>query len=223
MAYAGIGGAVRGAVIGARFGCVMGPGVVLRWVGRGPVDEARPGEGTRTGVVVSWCGMRGIVTLAAALALPDGEYGPAFPHRDLILLCAFVTVVGTLVLQGFSLRPLLAVMKLEDDGVVDREFTTARQRALEAGLRVLEPEQSPAAESLRREYCEALEQANQAADGRPTGTLASNDLRGRAIAASRTALVGLRANGEIGDAAFHQMEERLDWLEMGVAARGGTE
>ena len=47
------------------------------------------------GIVVSWCGMRGIVTLAAAFALPE-----SFPSRDIILLTAFAVVLGTLVDPG---------------------------------------------------------------------------------------------------------------------------
>ena len=48
--------------------------------------------------MISWCGMRGIVTLAAAYALPEG-----FPYRDLILLTAFAVVLGSLLIQGLTL------------------------------------------------------------------------------------------------------------------------
>src|SRR4051794_19719860 len=58
-------------------------------------------------LVVGWAGMRGIVTLAAALALP-----PAFPYRDFILVTAFVVVLGTLLVQGLTLRPLLRLLRL---------------------------------------------------------------------------------------------------------------
>src|SRR5262245_13767626 len=62
----------------------------------------------KSGLIVSWCGMRGIVTLVAALALPNGDDGgAAFPQRDLIVFVAFCVVLGTLVIQGFTLRPLL--------------------------------------------------------------------------------------------------------------------
>jgi NhaP-type Na+/H+ or K+/H+ antiporter len=71
--------------------------------------------------------MRGTVTLAAALALPvGGEGGAPFPYRDLILVTAFGVVLGTLVLQGLTLRPLLLRLRLEDDGAVDREVRLAR-------------------------------------------------------------------------------------------------
>jgi NhaP-type Na+/H+ or K+/H+ antiporter len=65
----------------------------------GPAWRRRPRSG---GLLVAWCGMRGMVTLAAALALPEG-----FPYRDFILLAAFAVVLGTLVIQGLTLKPLL--------------------------------------------------------------------------------------------------------------------
>ena len=62
----------------------------------------------RVGAVIAWCGMRGIVTIAAALALPDGGGSAgAFPYRDLILFTAFCVVLGTLVLQGLTVTPLM--------------------------------------------------------------------------------------------------------------------
>jgi NhaP-type Na+/H+ or K+/H+ antiporter len=57
----------------------------------------------KNGILIGWSGMRGIVTLAAAMALP-----PGFPYRDFIQLTAFAVVVGTLLIQGLTLRPLLA-------------------------------------------------------------------------------------------------------------------
>ena len=60
-----------------------------------------------SGLLISWAGMRGIVSLAAALALPQVR-GADFPHRDLIVLTAFAVVLGTLIIQGLTLRPLIA-------------------------------------------------------------------------------------------------------------------
>jgi len=72
----------------------------------------------KNGVVVAWCGMRGIVTLAAAFALPDG-----FPYRDLILLAAFAVVLGTLLIQGLTLKALIIALKFPSDDPVGREVT----------------------------------------------------------------------------------------------------
>src|SRR3954471_5007604 len=82
-----------------------------------------------SGFVISWAGMRGIVSLAAAIALP-----PAFPYRDLIVLTAFAVVLGTLVIHGLTLKPLLRKLNLRDNDPVSREVSIARERALSAGL-----------------------------------------------------------------------------------------
>ena len=104
----------------------------------------RPTVGS--GLVIAWAGMRGIVTLAAALALPA-----AFPFRDLIVLTAFSVVLGTLTLQGLTLKPLLRALDLRDDDPVGRELAAARARALRVGLASCDGNQSAAAEVVRQE------------------------------------------------------------------------
>jgi CPA1 family monovalent cation:H+ antiporter len=160
----------------------------------------------RGGLVIAWCGMRGIVTLAAALALPA-----QFPHRDLILLSAFVVVLGTLTLQGLTLRPLIKALKLPPDDTVERELTLARAHALKAALSVFKGEDGEAAEALRREYAIALKETRAGGDARDSD---ENRLRRDAVTASRDALSDLRRRGEIGDDAYRRLEEELDWLEL---------
>jgi CPA1 family monovalent cation:H+ antiporter len=66
--------------------------------------------------IMGWCGMRGIVSLAAALALPQTlEDGSAFPERDLIIFLTFVVIAVTLVLQGLTLTPLIRMLKVGRD------------------------------------------------------------------------------------------------------------
>jgi monovalent cation/hydrogen antiporter len=69
----------------------------------------------RGAIVLGWSGMRGLITLATAFALPQ-----QFPGRDLIV------VLGTLVIQGFTLRPLMRLLRFENDGAVERELSRAR-------------------------------------------------------------------------------------------------
>ncbi len=113
--------------------------------------------------------MRGIVTLAAALALPTGgSDGPAFPYRDLILFTAFAVVLGTLVVQGMTLRPLMNLLQLKDDGSVEREVRLARVETLRAALSATA--ELPGEEMsglLRRRYEVLLRraEAEQAGDG----------------------------------------------------------
>jgi CPA1 family monovalent cation:H+ antiporter len=209
--YFGVAGAVLLTVIVVRLVWHMSFNAVIRRRDRRlgfhpPRPMLRPTVGS--GLIISWAGMRGIVTLAAALALPA-----AFPFRDLIVLTAFSVVVGTLTLQGLTLKRLLRALDLDDDDPVGREVDAARERALRAGLASFESDQSSVAEAVRQEFTAHLSspRAPEAAD--PTES-AHSEIHKRAIQAARQAVLVMRATDEIGDDAFHQMEEELDWLEM---------
>lgn len=160
----------------------------------------------KNGLVIGWSGMRGIVTLATALALPD-----EFPSRDFIQLTAFVVVLGTLVIQGLTLRPLLTVLRLPQDTTVETELRLARGGALKAALRALEGDDSEAAGRLRLEYQADL---GLVRDGGDPHDAPDNVLRQRVVDASRRALAEMRRTGKIGDDAYHLVEEELDWLEL---------
>ena len=125
--YFAVAGAVLLTVIVVRIAWHMSFNAVIRWRDRRlgfhpPRPMLRPTVGS--GLVISWAGMRGIVTLAAALALPA-----AFPFRDLIVLTAFSVVLGTLVIQGLTLKPLLRALDLHDDDPVGREAASRRVNA----------------------------------------------------------------------------------------------
>lgn len=178
-------------------------------------DDAKAGTAPAStagsdGLIIAWCGMRGIVTLAAAYALPGG-----FPHRDLILLCAFTVVVGTLLIQGLTLPLLLRRLAPRDDRPVEREFRVARKLALKAAIATIGDAPSEAALAVRREYDDMLAQTRDSDEFDTT----QNQLRRDALAAARDKALALRRDGTIGDDAFHRLEEELDWLELGAAAR----
>jgi CPA1 family monovalent cation:H+ antiporter len=181
---------------------------VNRWRGR----ETRPMPSFKSGIVVSWCGMRGIVTLATAFALPEG-----FPYRDLILFTAFAVVLGSLVIQGLTLRPLIVALRLKEDDFVANEVARARGVAYRAALEEIDGDPSEAAELLRLEYRAVLLQAKDDPDGGiASNELPADPLRRRAILAARRAILGLRQSEAIGDDAFHQLEEELDRAELGA-------
>ena len=162
------------------------------------------------GIVISWCGMRGIVTLAAAFALP-----PGFPYRDLILLTAFSVVLGSLVIQGLTLRPLIAMLRLKEDNTVIAEVARARVVAYRAALDEIDGDPSEEAEILRLEYGALLLGAEADPDGAvASGELPADPLRRRAIGAARRSIIALRRSEDIGDDAFHQLEEEFDWREL---------
>jgi CPA1 family monovalent cation:H+ antiporter len=162
------------------------------------------------GVVIAWCGMRGIVTLAAAYALPE-----SFPYRDLILLTSFAVVLGSLVIQGLTLRPLIVALRLKEDNFVAIEVARARGIAFRAALDEIDGDPSEEAEILRLEYRAMLLRAENDPDGGvSSGELPADPLRRRAIRAARHSILTLRRSGEIGDDAFHQLEEELDRAEL---------
>jgi monovalent cation/hydrogen antiporter len=158
-------------------------------------------------MVVSWCGMRGIVTLAAAYALPI-----RFPFRDLILLCAFGVVVGTLIVQGLTLRPLIRAMRLRADSTVDTEVSIAQERLAKVAADILDVDGTQLAEILRDEFATPV--TAKGGTAAEHGLEARNQLRRRIVGAQRKALMRMRASAEIGDDAFHRVEERLDWAEV---------
>jgi len=163
-------------------------------------------------LIISWAGMRGIVTLAAAMALP-----PAFPYRDLIALTASCVVLGTLVIQGLTLKPLMRALDLRDDDPVGSEVTSARQRALRAGLASFADDRSPLAERVREELTAQLT-PDRPNTGETRGDRSSYaQIHEGALRAARQAVLAMRADEEIGDEAFHRLEEELDWLEMANA------
>jgi Na+/H+ antiporter len=208
------------AVIGVRMLFVMGHQVLGRLLRR-CVSLARPPTypSPRAALAIGWCGMRGIVTLAAALALP-----PAFPQRDLILFVSFAVVLGTLVLQGGTLSPLMRLLRLEDDGAVAREVRLARAGTTRAGLEAV----AGAADHemlllLRRKYEARLRRAERSEDDASApvdGDRPYLEALTRALAAERRTLIDLRARGEIGDDAFHLVEEELDWAELNAESMG---
>ena len=216
--YFAVAAAVLVTVIVVRVAWHMSFNAFIRWRERRfgfrpPRPMLRPTIGS--GLVIAWSGMRGIVTLAAALALPA-----AFPFRDLIVLTAFSVVLGTLALQGLTLGPLLRALDLRDDDPVGQEVTAARERALRAGLGTLEHDHSPVAEAVRQEFTAHLGSVAGDSEKGDARRDAHRDMHRRALQAARQAVHAMRASEEIGDDAFHQMEEELDWIEM---AGGGKE
>ena len=177
-----------------------------------PRPMLRPSVGS--GLVMSWTGMRGIVTLAAAFALPEG-----FPYRDLILLTAFCVVLGTMAIQGLTLSPLIARLKFDEYDPVAHEVAQARVAAYRAALATFDGDFSEEAKLLRKELSKLLAQAEESQDGTSfEGPFDSLRLRG--IAVARQTTYELRVSGEIGDDAYHVLEEEFDWAEMSAGATG---
>ena len=215
--YFAAAGAVLLTVIVVRLVWHMSFNAVIRWRDRRygfapprPMLQASRGSG----LVISWAGLRGILSLAASLALPAD-----FPYRGLIVFTAALVVFGTLVIQGLTLKPLLRALDLRDDDPVGRELATARQQALSAGLAMLDGDASPSARAVREDFKAHFTQPGDDPDIDEASTAHSEKYRG-ALRAAREAVLAMREQDEIGDAAFHQMEEELDRLELAEGLTG---
>ena len=210
--YFRVAAAVLATVILVRFAWHMSFNAVARWRDRRlgfhpprPMMRATPGSG----LVISWSGMRGIVTLAAALALPQ-----EFPLRDLVVLTAFSVVLGTLVIQGLTLKPLLRVLDIRAGDPVRDELRIAQEGVLKAALAALPAGPSAALDLLRKDLklrLSGLRETPAGAAGFIAGYAAGYST---ALKAGRSALLAMRDRGDIGDEAFHTLENDLDFMEV---------
>jgi Na+/H+ antiporter len=212
LVFAGI---VLAVVIGVRFLWVMAYGSTLRlfrsFLERRVLGGSLPPA--RIGVLVSWCGMRGLVTLATAFSLPQ-----EFPGRNVIVLSAFTVVLGTLIVQGFTIRPLIALLRIAPDHSLDDDVAEARRAMLDAALAELAGYSGETADAVRAEYGAA--RAASADPSRPA--TAYDSLRSVAIIAERRLLGEWRQNGRIDDDAYHLLEDELDRAELHAASLAST-
>jgi Na+/H+ antiporter len=206
---------VLGVTIAARFAWVMVYNMLMRRRHDRAGESARPRPTVGAGIVVSWAGMRGIVTLAAAFAIPETlPDGSPFPYRDLILLCAFAVVLGTLVVQGLTLKPLIRRIGLTDDDPVGREIRLGRTQAYLALLDAIKDDETLAAKLLRKEYGAIVELNASQQQDIPVGEVPGGPLRRRAIAVARQRAFELRRDDVIGDDAYRVLVQELDWAEL---------
>src|SRR5215213_6424652 len=111
---------------------------VPRWASR-RIRERDPSPSWRSVSIIAWTGMRGVISLAAALPLPfETAAGAPFPGRDLIIFLTFSVILATLVVQGLSLPPLIKALGLEDDHIGEREENKGRIKVANAALRRLD-------------------------------------------------------------------------------------
>ena len=175
-------------------------------------------------LVISWAGMRGSVSLAAALAIPiETDAGAAFPGRDLIILLAYVVILVTLVGQGLTLGPLIERLGVDDDGSEDREEVTARIRLAEAALARIEElreEDWPRPDTLDRvsgqyDYRRRRFSAREDGDGDhyEERTSAYQRVMYEVFDAQRDELIGMRNRGDISDEVRRRVERELDLEE----------
>jgi Na+/H+ antiporter len=170
--------------------------------------------------IMSWCGMRGIVSLAAALALPPLlADGSPFPYRDPIIFFTFIVISVTLVIQGLSLPALIRRLRVGTDWSVHREKANARAAMSRAAISAIDElaERENAAPDLAGRI--SAEFAEKVATSSPDSPMSQEDaglaqrLRHAALMAERDALIRMWRENEISDEVLHQFEEALDHQE----------
>jgi len=169
--------------------------------------------------IVAWTGMRGVVSLAAALAL-----NASFPGRDLILFLTFIVILVTLVVQGLSLPPLIHWLGVKDDGSMEIEEREARLKANQAALARLneiaerDPAKADALQRLRVEYEDHLRQV-EGAEAANAGTalrLFSSEferLSHEALLVERQTILKLRNENAISDEVLRRIQRDIDLAE----------
>src|SRR6266704_1183370 len=211
---------IRLSVILVRLVWVFPAAYLPRWLF--PRLRARyPYPGCRNGLVVAWTGLRGGISLAAALALPLSiQAGQLFPERDLLIAFTFGVILVTLVGQGLSLIPLIRWLGITSDGTHEQEREHARKTAAHAAVARLQElagqEWVPETllMDLRARYEEKARHAAEHLDGNlppHEAEIASHRrLHREIIQAERVAVIGLRDRGKIDDEVLREMERELD-------------
>ena len=212
---------VSGIVIGTRILWVFPNTYLPRLLFR-RIRERDPYPPWQLPAFVAWSGMRGAITLAAALAIPlQTDASSAFADRDLIIFLAFCVVLATLVVQGLSLPMVIRLLGLEDDGLDVKEETKARIHAVEAGLARLEElvgedwVREDTAERVRGLYDFRRNRFRARFDDADDGQLeersvAFQRLRRELLVAERSAVVALRNEGRISDDVMQRVERDID-------------
>jgi CPA1 family monovalent cation:H+ antiporter len=213
-------------VIGARFVWSFTAPYVVRALDRRPAQRERRTD-WRFRVVSAWSGMRGAVSLAAALALPTTtDAGAPLPGRDLILFITFALIFVTVVGEGLTLPGLIRRLGVhEDEGAEESEETRARLAASKAALvrlTELEEEEWTREETIERVRAMYRFRKRRFAvragmvddeDGIEDRSVAYQRLMHSLFDAQREALVGLRNRGEISSEVMRRVERELDLEE----------
>ena len=219
--------AIGGAAIAARLASVMPSAYIPRLFSRKPHENETPLD-WRNAPVMGWCGMRGIVSLAAALALPYVTNAAVyFPNRDLIIFLTFVVIMITLVFQGLTLAPLIRWLGV---GLKTQEWSEehlARLKIAHAAIEEIDRHSKEAGldpelvEPVRAEYAARLKQERLV--GLTAGGLdeVTKRLRLAAVTAERRRLVKLHREKQIGDEVLRRVQHEHDIEEVRLTPPSG--
>jgi monovalent cation/hydrogen antiporter len=213
-------------VILARIAWVAGSETLLVSLRAAGIRTARP-LGWRQAGVLSWAGMRGVVTLAVALSLPA-----SFPERDLMLVAAFAVILVTVVLQGTTLGGVIRLLAPQDlDPAAPVALPAAEAAVARAKFRAAEEVAygedgelvHPQLLETYRSRALGTERYAQDADRFMDRIRPHFDLMLAVIANGRTELLRLHRQGQIEDEVLHDLERDLDLEEVGILYQRGDD
>ena len=206
-------------VILARIAWVMAYNVVMQAGAiAGSARPAAPDAAAPDGAAAAWSS-RGAACAASSRwprrSLSERCRTAPFPYRDLILLRAFAVVLGTLVLQGLTLRPLIRALRPERrrSGRARGAARPHRRPTRRCSTRSRTTRRSPR-KLLRKEYGAVIDLNAEPGPGRPIDEVPGGPLRRRAIAVARQRAFELRRDDVIGDDAYRVLVQELDWAEL---------
>ena len=224
----GLAAAISVTVIVVRILWVFPGTFVPRWLSSG-IREREVQPALRNVFLVSWAGMRGVVSLAAALALPHTlSNGEPFPERDLLIFLTFAVILATLVGQGLSLPLIIRALGIRADGGDGHEEARARQAAAEAAVDRIEelaeewPGHLELIDALRAQYGHRSSHAEshdaEVADDAEQELLEHRIIRSSVIEAERETLLLLLETGGLSEDVFRRVERDLDLEELRMEA-----
>jgi CPA1 family monovalent cation:H+ antiporter len=193
--------------------------------------ELMPPFSWRENAVISWTGMRGVVTLAAAAGIPlVTATGEAFPGRDVIQVVAFVVTIGTLLIQGLTLPWLIGRLKLANPAeTVMRERQTelaegiARRATIEAATAFRDRQTEERPRQMAEMMLKRAIAMNQPAPAGDSPALQDDplwiELAGEILAARRSAVVKARDERKLNDEVMREVLEHMDFEEAAMAGR----
>jgi CPA1 family monovalent cation:H+ antiporter len=214
--------AILAAIVVARFAWVFASELAIKACNVLGLKRHAP-IGARGATVLSWAGVRGVVTLALALSVPEG-----FPGRDFILVTAFAVILGTVLIQGITLGRVIAWAKLAEPetdrprlsmgqaeaAMAQAQWTTVQGLAYDGDGNLIHPQ---LLERYQRKATMIVDYAERTEHYRPL-IQAHFDVVLEAVAAGRRELVRLHRTGEIDDETLHELERDLDLEELSAIA-----
>jgi CPA1 family monovalent cation:H+ antiporter len=219
------------AVIVVRLIWVYPGSYIPRWLSK-KIRQREPAPDIRQVTIVGWSGMRGVVSLAAALALPltiEGTDEP-FPNRELIIFLTFSVIFSTLVIQGLTLRPLIRILGITSDDTEAREETEARLLLASSVIEHIEENYAlglsdEVLNQIKTKYEIRIQRIRKDQEQRRLDDGQINEfhrIQQELLDKERSVILNLRSKGKVSDEVMRKIEYELDLEETRLILERGA-